>query len=80
MGNADVSSESDDDMDMAPSIKGKHDLMKDLKPSSYFKASKKQYPMFPHFEEKVKYDDYGEIIRYVCKGLAHRQERNSREL
>lgn len=33
--------------------------------SGFFKSSKKRYPMFPFYEEKVKYDDYGEIIKYV---------------
>ncbi|XP_046401848.1 probable cleavage and polyadenylation specificity factor subunit 2 [Ischnura elegans] len=29
----------------------------------FFKSSKKQHPMFPFYEEKVKFDEYGEIIR-----------------
>lgn len=48
-------------------VKGKHDLM--IKSSTqkqqngFFKSSKKRYPIFPFYEERVKYDDYGEIIK-----------------
>ncbi|CAI4229272.1 unnamed protein product [Auanema sp. JU1783] len=31
--------------------------------AAFFKQSKKSYPMYPYIEEKVKWDDYGEIIR-----------------
>ena len=30
---------------------------------SFFKSSKSKYPMFPFHEVKIKWDDYGEIIR-----------------
>jgi FlaA1/EpsC-like NDP-sugar epimerase len=30
---------------------------------SLFKVAKSKYPMFPHVEEKIKFDDYGEFIR-----------------
>jgi cleavage and polyadenylation specificity factor subunit 2 len=29
----------------------------------FFKAARKAYPMFHYHEEKVKWDEYGEIIR-----------------
>merc|ERR1712002_1257898 len=33
------------------------------KQTGFFKSNKSRYPMFPCIEEKIKYDDYGEIIR-----------------
>jgi len=33
------------------------------KQSGFFKSNKSKYPMYPCVEEKIKYDDYGEIIR-----------------
>ena len=45
----------------------KHDIV--MKPDSikkqsgFFKSNKSRYPMYPCHEEKIKYDDYGEIIR-----------------
>uniref|UniRef100_A0A8R1DV18 Cleavage and polyadenylation specificity factor subunit 2 n=1 Tax=Caenorhabditis japonica TaxID=281687 RepID=A0A8R1DV18_CAEJA len=30
---------------------------------SFFKTTKKSFPMFPYTEEKVKWDDYGEVIK-----------------
>lgn len=61
-----LSSDSEDD-DISNVVKGKHDLM--IKSSTqkqqvgFFKSNKKRYPMFPFYEEKIKYDDYGEIIK-----------------
>ncbi|RWS25149.1 cleavage and polyadenylation specificity factor subunit 2-like protein [Leptotrombidium deliense] len=45
----------------------KHDLMMPksegkVKGGSFFKQAKKSYPMFPAPEQKMKWDDYGEII------------------
>lgn len=31
--------------------------------ASFFKSTKKSFPMYPYIEEKVKWDDYGEIIK-----------------
>ncbi|CAI2353228.1 unnamed protein product [Caenorhabditis sp. 36 PRJEB53466] len=31
--------------------------------TSFFKTTKKSFPMFPYIEEKVKWDDYGEVIK-----------------
>jgi len=47
--------------------KVKHDIVMKAetgkKQSGFFKSNKSRYPMFPCVEEKIKYDDYGEIIR-----------------
>ncbi|XP_069688584.1 probable cleavage and polyadenylation specificity factor subunit 2 isoform X2 [Periplaneta americana] len=64
---ADLSDESEDEMDSLSAVaKGKHDLLVKTETkvqTGFFKSNKKQYPMFPFFEEKVKFDEYGEIIR-----------------
>lgn len=60
---ADVSSESEDEIDVG-SGRGKHDLLvKQEHKQGFFKQSKKQHPMFPFVEEKIKVDEYGEIIK-----------------
>lgn len=63
-----VSSDSEDD-DPNNVVKGKHDLMvkssSQKQQSGFFKSSKKRFPMFPYYEEKSKYDDYGEVIKLV---------------
>ncbi|XP_075221606.1 cleavage and polyadenylation specificity factor subunit 2 [Lycorma delicatula] len=65
-----LSSESEDELEIISISKGNHDLM--LKhdynrpthtSSGFFKTTKKHFPIFPFFEEKVKFDDYGEIIK-----------------
>ena len=33
--------------------------------SGFFKQAKKMFPMFPYVEEVFKWDDYGEIIKWV---------------
>ena len=46
--------------------KGRHDIVikQEGKISGgFFKAVRKQHPMFPFKEEKIKCDDYGEIIK-----------------
>ena len=50
---------------MSVVCKGKHDyvIKQENKTTGFFKASKKQHPMYPLNEEKTKYDDYGEIIK-----------------
>lgn len=62
---ANISSESEDEIEVGGG-KGKHDLLvkQESKPG-FFKQSKKQYPMFPFAEEKIKIDEYGEIIKYT---------------
>ncbi|GFO32271.1 cleavage and polyadenylation specificity factor subunit 2-like, partial [Plakobranchus ocellatus] len=64
------SDESDQDMDTDDLYggrpKGKHDLMiksEGKARTGFFKQAKKSYPMFPYVEEKIKSDEYGEIIR-----------------
>eukprot|EP00061_Rhincodon_typus_P017806 g46671.t1 len=64
----DSSDESDveEDMDQPLTGKTKHDLMMKSESSrkgSFFKQAKKSYPMFPAAEERMKWDEYGEIIR-----------------
>jgi len=69
-----LDSESDSDEEMEVSKPGdnknkiiKHDILMKAdsgkKQSGFFKSNKSKYPMFPYYEEKIKYDDYGEIIR-----------------
>ncbi|CAL2045573.1 unnamed protein product [Caenorhabditis brenneri] len=31
--------------------------------ASFFKTTKKSFPMYPYIEEKIKWDDYGEVIK-----------------
>ncbi|KAJ8896010.1 hypothetical protein PR048_001351 [Dryococelus australis] len=60
-----LSSESEDEMDLGTVAKGKHDLLVKTEAKAqtgFFKSNKKQHPMFPFFEEKIKFDEYGEII------------------
>ena len=45
----------------------KHDIVmkpEQKKQTGFFKSNKAKYPMFPFREEKIKYDEYGELIRY----------------
>ncbi|CAN8022745.1 unnamed protein product [Ixodes persulcatus] len=61
---SDSSEESEDDMDVdekkpLPEPKGEAKS----KSLGFFKQAKKSYLMFPVKEEKIKWDDYGEIIR-----------------
>src|SRR4029434_3978372 len=68
----DSSDESDmeDDLEQPAVVKSKHhDLMmkgEGARKGSFFKQAKKSYPMFPTHEERIKWDEYGEIIRCVC--------------
>jgi len=66
--------ESDSDTEMEISVKAgetkakiKHDIVMKAetgkKQTGFFKSNRSRYPMFPCVEEKIKYDDYGEIIR-----------------
>ncbi|KAK7103107.1 cleavage and polyadenylation specificity factor subunit 2-like [Littorina saxatilis] len=64
------SEESEGEMEVegtfSGATKGKHDLMSKAEgksKSGFFKQAKKAYPMFPFHEEKIKWDEYGEIIR-----------------
>lgn len=65
------SDSSDEEMEITrpgdKASKVKHDIL--MKPemvkkqTGFFKSNKSKYPMYPFHEEKIKYDDYGEIIR-----------------
>uniref|UniRef100_A0A4X1SMM9 Cleavage and polyadenylation specificity factor subunit 2 n=1 Tax=Sus scrofa TaxID=9823 RepID=A0A4X1SMM9_PIG len=64
----DSSDESDveEDIDQPSAHKTKHDLMmkgEGSRKGSFFKQAKKSYPMFPAPEERIKWDEYGEIIK-----------------
>ncbi|XP_044264414.1 probable cleavage and polyadenylation specificity factor subunit 2 [Tribolium madens] len=64
--NRDEESDSDDDIEMSVISKGRHDIVikQEGKTSGgFFKVTKKQYPIYPFHEEKIKCDEYGEIIR-----------------
>ena len=69
-------SDMDDDLDQPATVKTKHhDLMmkgEGSRKGSFFKQAKKSYPMFPTHEERIKWDEYGEIIRY-CNRLDCRE-------
>lgn len=69
---SDDESDMDDDLELPAVIKSKHhDLMMKAEGSrkgSFFKQAKKSYPMFPTHEERLKWDEYGEVIRY-CNPL-----------
>ena len=59
------SDSEDDDIEMKV-ITGKHDIV--VRPegrthSGFFKSSKKQFAMFPMHEERIKFDEYGEVIQ-----------------
>lgn len=59
------SSDSEDELEMNV-ITGKHDIV--VRPegrahSGFFKSSKKQHAMFPFHEEKIRWDEYGEIVQ-----------------
>lgn len=67
-----ASSDSDDDIEMNV-ITGRHDIV--VRPegrahTGFFKSSRKQYAMFPFHEEKIRVDDYGEIIQLEDYKLA----------
>lgn len=58
-------SESSDSEDEQEAMRGKHDLLVDGDLTISKKSSKKELPpMFPYYEEKFKFDPYGEIIKY----------------
>lgn len=46
--------------------KGRHDIVikqEGKLTGGFFKVTKKQYPMYPFQEEKIKCDEYGEVIK-----------------
>ncbi|KAK2170652.1 hypothetical protein LSH36_1g04012 [Paralvinella palmiformis] len=73
------SSESEEEEEDT-TIRTRHDLMlvsESKQRAGFFKQAKKSYPMFPIREEKLKWDDYGEIIRpddYIILEPVQQQE------
>lgn len=66
-------SDSDSDIEMSVISKGRHDIVikQEGKVSGgFFKVTKKHYPMYPFKEEKIKCDEYGEIVRVEDYRLA----------
>ncbi|CAH1731617.1 unnamed protein product [Aphis gossypii] len=65
METSEVDSESSDSEDEQEAMRGKHDLLVDGDLTISKKSSKKELaPMFPYYEEKFKFDPYGEIIKH----------------
>ncbi|KAJ8973068.1 hypothetical protein NQ317_004405 [Molorchus minor] len=59
-------SDSDDDIEMSVTSKGRHDIVikqEGKMSGGFFKVTKKLHPMYPFHEDKIKYDEYGEIIK-----------------
>jgi len=62
--------ESSDSEDEQETMRGKHDLLVDDDLSSLNKSSKKELPpMFPYYEEKLKFDQYGVFISIIMRFL-----------
>ncbi|KAL8565141.1 cleavage and polyadenylation specificity factor subunit 2 [Nucella lapillus] len=62
----DDSDDSETEMEVEGAAKIRHDLMikgEGKSKPGFFKQAKKAFPMFPFHEEKIKWDEYGEIIR-----------------
>ncbi|CAH2012768.1 unnamed protein product [Acanthoscelides obtectus] len=62
----DDDSDSDEDIEMSVISKGRHDIVikQEGKISGgFFKVTKKMHPMYPFHEEKIKCDEYGEVIK-----------------
>ena len=70
---ADDESSSDEEMEAGKGVANskpiKHDIImrvaSDSEPRTraFFKSTKSKFPMYPHHEEKIRWDDYGEIIK-----------------
>ncbi|XP_050295104.1 probable cleavage and polyadenylation specificity factor subunit 2 [Anthonomus grandis grandis] len=66
-------SDSDSDIEMSVISKGKHDIVikqEGKVGGGFFKVTKKHYPMYPFKEEKIKCDEYGEIVKLEDYKLA----------
>lgn len=66
-------SDSDSDIEMSVISKGRHDIVikqEGKVGGGFFKVTKKHYPMYPFKEEKIKCDEYGEIVRVEDYRLA----------
>lgn len=74
-----LSSESDDELEMSVVTKGRHDIVVKQEgklSTSFFKTTKRTHPMFPFHEEKIKCDEYGEIIKPEDYKLAEAPSEN----
>ncbi|KAL4238067.1 cleavage and polyadenylation specificity factor subunit 2 [Mactra antiquata] len=63
---SDTEMEVDSALPVAGTSKPKHDIIikqEGKGRSGFFKQAKKSYPMFPYVEERMKWDEYGEVIR-----------------
>jgi cleavage and polyadenylation specificity factor subunit 2 len=66
-------------------ITGKHDIV--VRPegrthSGFFKSSKKQFAMFPMHEERIRFDEYGEVIQtedYRIADMGHELQEDNKE-
>lgn len=82
---SDVEMEVDGAAPVPSSSKAKHDIIikqEGKGRSSFFKQAKKSYPMFPYVEERMKWDEYGEVIRpedYIIGETATTEENISTE-
>lgn len=83
LGGSDSSDESEDEIDVDRSGHARHDLMMKIEGKArgggFFKQAKKSFPMFPIKEEKIKWDDYGEIIKleeYMILETTNLEEEN----
>ncbi|KAI6173353.1 Cleavage and polyadenylation specificity factor subunit 2 [Aphelenchoides besseyi] len=59
-----------------------YDLMTRFEQSqkmSYFKQTKKHFPMFPYIEERSKWDDYGQVIKPEDYTLAESNQQNKNQ-
>jgi len=75
VGDIDEDSSSDEEMEVTTkpttNLKSvKHDIIMRVDSEgqiagkrAFFKSTKSKYPMYPHHEEKIRWDDYGEIIK-----------------
>lgn len=65
----DESSSDEEMMEQKPNKAVKHDIImrstaeNEGQRNKFFKSTKYKFPMYPHQEEKIRWDDYGEIIK-----------------
>ncbi|XP_038072490.1 cleavage and polyadenylation specificity factor subunit 2-like isoform X2 [Patiria miniata] len=88
----DSSDESEEEMEIGEvgGLKGnkkyvQHDLMlkaeSGKKGTSFFKHAKKSYPMFPFHEERIRWDEYGELIKpedYMVTEMTQAEEEKTK--
>lgn len=74
------SDDSDEEQVSEAANRGRHDLMVKTEGKGhggFFRQAKKSHPMFPVKEEKIKWDEYGELIRsedYIIKDVTPAEE------